>query len=57
MVSLARMVKGSRVWQEDYKGQYKSLFEANKKLKTEIETLRGVQEAETPEFRYLEMDF
>ena len=57
MVSLARMVKGSRVWQEDYKGQYKSLFDANKVLKAEIKSLRGVQETDKPEFRYLEMDF
>jgi chromosome segregation ATPase len=57
MISLARMVKGSRVWQEDYKGQYKNLFDENKTLKSEIESLRGVQEAEKPEFRYLEMDF
>lgn len=57
MISLARMVKGSRVWQEDYKGQYKTLFDDNKTLKTDIKTLRGVQETESPEFRYLEMDF
>jgi len=57
LVSLSRMVKGSRVWQEDYKGQYTKLFEDNKKLKAEIKSLRGVQEEDKPEFRYLEMDF
>jgi len=57
LVSLSRMVKGSRVWQEDYKGQYTKLFEDNKKLKADIKTLRGVQEEDKPEFRYLEMDF
>lgn len=57
LVSLSRMVKGSRVWQEDYRGQYTKLFEDNKKLKEDIKKLRGVQEEEKPEFRYLEMDF
>ncbi len=57
LVSLSRMVKGSRVWQEDYSGQYKSLFDDNKKLKEEIKSLRGIQEEEEAEPRYLEMDF
>ncbi len=57
LVSLSRMVKGSRVWQEDYRGQYTKLFEDNKKLKEDIKKLRGIQEEEKPEFRYLEMDF
>ena len=57
LISLSRMVKGSRVWQEDYKGQYTKLFEDNKKIKADIKSLRGVQEESKPEFRYLEMDF
>ncbi len=57
LVSLARMVKGSRVWQDDYSGQYKGLFEDNKKLKSEIMQLRGIQEEEKIEPRYIEMDF
>lgn len=57
LISLARMVKGSRVWQEDYKGQYKSLFDNNKSLKAEIKALRGIIKEESANPRFLEMDF
>ena len=57
LISLSRMVKGSRVWQEDYRGQYKSLFDDNQTLKAEIKTLRGIKEKEAAGPRYIEMDF
>jgi len=57
LISLSRMVKGSRVWQEDYRGQYQTLFDANKTLKAEIKTLRGIEKEEAAGPRYIEMDF
>lgn len=57
LMSLSRMVKGSRVWQEDYKNQYQDLFEANKKIKEDIKTLRGIQDEEREEPQYIEMEF
>ncbi len=57
LISLSRMVKGSRVWQEDYRGQYKSLFDDNQTLKADIKTLRGIEEKEAAAPRYIEMDF
>jgi len=58
LMSLSRMIKGSRVWQEDYKGQYQSLFSDNAKIKASIKTLRGIQETpKEPEPKFLEMDF
>jgi len=57
LVSLSRMIQGSRVWQEDYSNQYKLLFERNKEIKTMIKELRGIQEEKHEEPRYIEMDF
>ena len=57
LISLSRMVKGSRVWQEDYRGQYQTLFDANKKLKAKIKSLRGIKKKEAAAPRYIEMDF
>ncbi len=57
LISLSRMVKGSRVWQDDYRGQFKTLFDANKTLKAEIKTLRGIEKEEAAGPRYIEMDF
>lgn len=57
LVSLSRMIQGSRVWQEDYSNQYKILFERNKEIKTMIKELRGIQEEKHEEPRYIEMDF
>ena len=57
LISLARMVKGSRVWQEDYRAQYDNLFSDNKRLKQSIKTLRGIQAAPVQEPKYIEMDF
>ena len=58
IMSLSRMIKGSRVWQEDYRAQYQGLFDENKKIKTSIEKLRGVQQKpKEPEPSFLEMDF
>ncbi len=57
LISLSRMVKGSRVWQDDYRGQFKTLFDANKTLKSEIKTLRGIEKEEAAGPRYIEMDF
>ncbi|MGR6873291.1 hypothetical protein ACU6U9_13515 [Pseudomonas sp. HK3] len=57
LVSLSRMIKGSRVWQEDYSGQYKLLFDQNKEIKKMINDLRGIQEVKREEPQYIEMDF
>jgi cell division protein FtsB len=57
LISLARMVKGSRVWQEDYRAQYKALFDSNQSLKAEIKSLRGIVKKEPTEARFIEMDF
>lgn len=58
LMSLSRMIKGSRVWQEDYKGQYQSLFTDNARIKESIKELRGIQkEVKEPEPTFLEMDF
>jgi hypothetical protein len=57
LISLARMVKGSRVWQDDYRAQYKALFDNNKNLKAEIKALRGIVKKESTEARFIEMDF
>ncbi len=57
LISLSRMIKGSRVWQEDYRAQYDDLFDANKRLKQSIKTLRGIQDTPRREPKYIEMDF
>lgn len=57
LMSLSRMVKGSRVWQEDYRNQYQELFDANKQIKEAIKTLRGIQEEEREDPQYIEMEF
>lgn len=57
LISLSRMVQGSRVWQEDYSNQYNSLFESNKDIKNMIKELRGIQKEKREEPRYIEMDF
>lgn len=57
LLSLSRMVKGSRVWQEDYRNQFQQLFDENQTLKTEIERLRGVYSAPKEEPEFLEMEF
>jgi len=59
LLSLSRMIKGSRVWQEDYSNQYQRLFEENEKIKQSINDLRGVQEEkeQRSDPRYLEMEF
>lgn len=57
LISLSRMIKGSRVWQEDYSGQYKQLFDQNKEVKQMIKDLRGIQEEKREEPQYIEMDF
>lgn len=59
LMSLSRMIKGSRVWQEDYNNQYKKLFEDNKDIQQAIDKLRGVQKdkEQREEPQYLEIDF
>jgi hypothetical protein len=57
LISLSRMIQGSRVWQEDYSGQYKQLFEHNKEIKLMINDLRGIQAVKREEPQYIEMDF
>ena len=57
LISLSRMIQGSRVWQEDYSGQYKVLFDQNKEIKQMIKDLRGIQEVKREEPQYIEMDF
>ncbi|MFT6260654.1 MAG: chromosome segregation ATPase [Bermanella sp.] len=58
LISLSRMIKGSRVWQDDYKGKYQSLFDDNKTIIDSIKKLRGIQEKpEEPDPAFLEMDF
>lgn len=59
LMSLSRMIKGSRVWQEDYNNQYKKLFEDNKEIQQAIDELRGVQQEkeQREEPKYLEIDF
>ena len=57
LMSLSRMVKGSRVWQEDYRNQYQDLFDANKQIKEAIKTLRGIQDEVREDPQYLEMEF
>jgi len=59
LISLSRMIKGSRVWRDDYRIQYDELFNANKRIQESIKTLRGIQDPKpsnnTPQF--IEMDF
>ena len=57
LISLSRMIQGSRVWQEDYSGQYKVLFDQNKEIKQMIKDLRGIQDVKREEPQYIEMDF
>lgn len=57
LISLSRMIQGSRVWQEDYSGQYKVLFDHNKEIKQMIKDLRGIQDVKREEPQYIEMDF
>ena len=57
LISLSRMVKGSSVWQEDYRNQFQQLFDDNQTLKKAIKKLRGIQEKPKEEPQYLEMDF
>ena len=58
LLSLSRMIKGSRVWQEDYRGQYQGLFDENARIKSSIKSLRGIQQKpKEPEPTFLEMDF
>ena len=57
LISLSRMIQGSRVWQEDYSGQYKLLFDQNKEIKQMIKDLRGIQDVKREEPQYIEMDF
>lgn len=58
LLSLSRMVKGSRVWQEDYRGQYQDLFDKNAQIKESIDQLRGIQkQPKEPEPKFLRMDF
>jgi chromosome segregation ATPase len=58
IMSLSRMIKGSRVWQEDYRAQYQGLFDDNKEVTASIEKLRGIQKkSKEPEPTFLEMDF
>jgi len=57
LISLSRMIQGSRVWQEDYSNQYKSLFEHNKEIKEMIKDLRGIQDEKREDPKYLEMNF
>ena len=57
LISLSRMIQGSRVWQDDYSGQYQSLFDHNKEIKQMIKDLRGIQDVKREEPQYIEMDF
>jgi len=57
LISLARMVKGSRVWQDDYRAQFQELFQHNEQVKEDIKELRGVAKKQTQESRYIELDF
>lgn len=58
LLSLSRMIKGSRVWQEDYRGQYQGLFDDNAKIKASIKSLRGIQQQpKEPDPTFLEMNF
>ncbi len=57
LISLARMVKGSRVWQDDYRAQFQELFQHNDQVKESIDKLRGTAKKEKPETRYIEIDF
>ena len=57
LISLSRMIQGSRVWQEDYRGQYQQLFDQNKDIKQMIKDLRGIQDIKREEPQYIEMDF
>lgn len=57
LISLARMVKGSRVWQDDYRAQFQELFQHNEQVKEDIQELRGVAKKEKQDSRYIELDF
>jgi hypothetical protein len=58
LISLSRMIKGSRVWQDDYKGRYQTLFDENEKILESIKELRGIQKKPIePDPTFLEMDF
>ncbi|MFT7109281.1 MAG: hypothetical protein ACI843_000941 [Psychrobacter glaciei] len=58
LISLSRMIKGSRVWQDDYKGRYQTLFDDNEKIIESIKKLRGIQKKPVePDPTFLEMDF
>lgn len=57
LISLARMMQGTRVWQDDYRSQFQKLFDDNQTLKKTIKKMRGIQEKPKEESQYLEMDF
>lgn len=57
LISLARMMQGTRVWQDDYRSQFQKLFDDNQTLKKSIKEMRGIQEKPKEESQYLEMDF
>lgn len=57
LISLARMMQGTRVWQDDYRSQFQKLFDENQTLKKSIKEMRGIQEKPKEESQYLEMDF
>ena len=57
LISLARMMQGTRVWQDYYRSQFQKLFDDNQTLKKSIKKMRGIQEKPKEEPQYLEMDF
>ena len=57
LISLSRMIKGSRVWQDDYRAQFQELFQHNQQVKDEIKELRGLANPKKEETRYIELDF
>lgn len=57
LISLSRMIQGSRVWQEDYSGQYQQLFDQNNEIKQMIKDLRGIKETKREEPTFIEMNF
>lgn len=57
LISLSRMIKGSRVWQDDYRTQFQELFQHNQQVKDEIKELRGLADPKKENTRYIELDF
>lgn len=57
LISLSRMIKGSRVWQDDYRAQFQELFQYNRQTKDDIQKLRGLADPTKEDSHQIDLDF